>query len=73
MISLEGVYEDGVVTLEQSLNYDKPVKVIVTFLEKEQPKKRLRYEDFSFEKSQKQLEKYNFSLSEEVIKERRGE
>jgi len=73
MIALKGVYEDGVVKLEQPVNYDKPVEVIVTFLEEEQPKKRLRYEDFSFEKSKKQLEKYNFSLSEEIINERRGE
>jgi len=73
MIALKGVYEDGVVKLEQAVNYDKPVEVIVTFLEEEPPKKRLRYEDFSFEKSKKQLEKYNFSLSEEIIKERQGE
>lgn len=70
MVALKGVYEDGVVKLEQPVNYDKPVEVIVTFLEEEQPKKLLRYEDFSFEKSKKQLEKYNFSFSEEVIKGR---
>ena len=54
MIALKGVYENGVVKLEQAVNYDKPVEIIVTFLEEEQPKKRLRYEDFSFEKSKKQ-------------------
>jgi len=73
MVALKGIYENGVVKLEESLNYDKPVEVIVTFLEEEKPKKLLQYNDFSFEKSKKQLEKYNFSLSDEIIKERQGE
>jgi len=73
MVALKGIYENGVVKLEESLNYDKPVEVIVTFLEEEKPKKLLQYNDFSFEKSKKQLEKYNFSLLDEIIKERQGE
>jgi len=73
MFALKGIYENGVVKLEESLNYDKPVEVIVTFLEEEKPKKLLQYNDFSFEKSKKQLEKYNFSLSDEIIKKRQGE
>jgi len=73
MFALKGIYENDVVKLEESLNYDKPVEVIVTFLEEEKPKKLLQYNDFSFEKSKKQLEKYNFSLSDEIIKERQGE
>jgi len=73
MFALKGIYENGVVKLEEYLNYDKPVEVIVTFLEEEKPKKLLQYNDFSFEKSKKQLEKYNFSLSDEIIKKRQGE
>ena len=41
MFALKGIYENGVVKLEESLNYDKPVEVIVTFLEEEKPKKLL--------------------------------
>ena len=52
------------------------VKVIVTFLEDEkkepQPERRLRFEDFSFAESQKDLAQYTFSFSDEVIAERRG-
>lgn len=73
MVAVKGVYENGVVRLEQSINYDRPVEVIVTFLEEEKPKKVLRYEDFSFAKTQNKLEKYSFSLSDEIIKERQDE
>lgn len=71
MLALKGIYENGVVKLEKPLNSDRRMKVIVTFLEEEDEAKPLSPEDFSFAKTRKTTSKYNFSLSEAVIEERR--
>ena len=72
MLTLKGVYENEVVKLEESLNSDKRIRVIVTFLEEEESKpKSLSPEDFSFAKTRRITNKYNFSLSEAVVAERR--
>lgn len=75
MVTIEGIYQNGVVKLDKEFLSKEPVKVIVTFLEEVEiiSEKRLMLADFSFAKSQKALEDYKGSFSDEVINERRSE
>lgn len=75
MITIEGTYQNGFVKLNKEFSSKEPVKVVVTFLEEVEipTEKRLILSDFSFAKSQKALEDYKGSFSDEVIKERRSE
>ena len=75
MIAVAGTYQNGIVKLDKEYKSATPVKVIVTFLEEiiTPTEKGLLLTDFSFAKSQKNLESYKGSLSETVIEERRIE
>lgn len=75
MISVVGTYQNGYIKLDRDYSSDNPVKVIVTFLEDIQTssEKGLFLADFSFAKSQKNLEKFKGSFSDAVIEERRLE
>ena len=74
MVAVVGTYQNGIVKLDKDYTSNTPVKVIVTFLEDITPaEKGLLLSDFSFAKSQKNLENYKGSLSEEIIEERRNE
>jgi len=74
MISIAGKYHNGCVEFDKEFISDKPVRVIVTFLEDVEVKteKRLLLSDFNFAKSQENLKKFKGSLSEAIIEERRG-
>lgn len=74
MIALMGTYQDGQIKLEREYMSEKPVKVIVTFLEESESvsEKRLTFDDFSFAKSREALKDYSGSLSDAVIEERRA-
>lgn len=73
MLALKGIYENGIIKLEKPPQSDKPIMVIVTFLEEEESKeeKPLSLEDFSFMKTRALLADYKGSLSDAVIEERR--
>ena len=75
MVAVVGIYQNGYVKLDKEYSSINPVKVIVTFLEdvQSQSEQRLSLSDFSFSKSQKNLENYKGSLSDAVIEERRRE
>lgn len=74
MVAVVGTYQNGIVKLDKDYTSNTPVKVIVTFLEDITPaEKGLLLSDFSFAKSQKNLENYKGSLSEAIIEERRNE
>jgi hypothetical protein len=75
MLSLAGTYQNGNIKLDKEYSSEKPVKVIVTFLDdvKEPVEKRLTLADFSFMESQKALAHYKGSFSDTVIDERRSE
>lgn len=70
MIALNGTYHKGKLTLDKTIDSDKPLKVIVTFLEEEAEAKQKKSK-FSFEKSRKLLADYKGSFSEAVIEERK--
>jgi hypothetical protein len=75
MVAVVGTYQNGYVKLDKEYSSDNPVRVIITFLEDvhSQSEKELKLTDFSFSKSQKNLENYKGSFSDAVVEERRSE
>ena len=75
MVAVVGTYHNGYIKLDRDYSSNNPVKVIITFLEdiQIQSEKGISLSDFSFSKSQKNLENYKGSLSDTVIEERRLE
>lgn len=75
MVAVVGTYQNGYVKLDKDYPSNNPVKVIITFLEDIQTpsEKGVSLSDFSFSKSQKNLENFKGSFSEAVIEERRRE
>ncbi len=73
MVEVMGIYQNGCIKLDREYLSEKPVKVIVTFLEDvEVPsEKGLSFDDFSFSKSRKALENYIGSFADTLIEERR--
>ena len=78
MIAINGTYYNGQLQIEEEIKTQKPMKVIVTFLEeveptkKEEKKEGLKLSDFSFAESRELLKDMKGSLSEAVIEERRS-
>ncbi|AMR30331.1 hypothetical protein A0256_02310 [Mucilaginibacter sp. PAMC 26640] len=72
MVQLSGTYENGTVTLDKPVTIDKPVKVVVTFLDEDisNKGKRLTVDDFSFAKGREILKELKGSLADAVIEER---
>lgn len=75
MIQVSGTYDNGNITLDETMSLDKPMKVIVTFVDDDPniEKKRLTFSDFSFLKSRDLLKNVKGPLSDAVIDERRSE
>jgi len=73
MISLRGIYRDGLITLEKNPAMDHPVDVIVTFLEESVRNTESRESAFSFQESKHLLKNLGDSLSDTIIQERRSE
>ena len=72
MIAVVGTYQNGYVKLDQEYLSEKPVRVIITFLEdiETSSQKKLSLSDFSFSKSRKALEGYTGSFSDTAVEER---
>ena len=75
MISVNGIYENGIVHLDRRIQAKKAIKVIVTFLDEELTAnaKRLTTKDFSFLKSREKSKRFKGSLSDAVIEDRKAE
>jgi hypothetical protein len=74
MIQVSGTYNKGNILLDERIDIDKPVKVIVTFIEEDNDEnKRLTLNDFSFAKSRQLLKNVKGNISDAVIEERRSE
>ena len=73
MVAVVGTYQNGYVKLDKEYITDNPVRVIVTFLEEIEAGmgKAVSLSDFSFSKSQDNLQHLKSSLAEEVINDRR--
>lgn len=74
MVQLSGIYNKGKITLDRKISIDKPVKVMITFMDEDVAleKARLTFNDFSFAKSRELLKDVHTSLSDAVIEERRS-
>ncbi|MEK6682517.1 MAG: hypothetical protein AABY79_11205 [Nitrospirota bacterium] len=74
MLAVKGVYKDGKVIIKEEIKTDKPVNVVVTFLDevKAPEKKKVNINNFSFKIAEELLESYKGSLSDAIIEERRS-
>ena len=74
MVAVVGTYQNGHVKLDKEYLAEKPVKVIVTFLEdiETSSDKGLSLSDFSFAKSKQALANYKGSFSDTLVEERRN-
>jgi len=74
MLSIKGTYKDGRVIIREEIKTQKPVNVIITFLEEVKVPIEARFDlnKFSFTKARKLLESYKGSLSDAIIDERRS-
>jgi hypothetical protein len=75
MIQVSGTYKNGNIQLDETIDIDKSVKVIVTFIDENinVRKERLTLNDFSFLKSRELLKDVQGTISDAVIEERRSE
>ncbi len=72
MLTLEGTYNNGYIELPENPVINRPVRVLITFLDDvELPKKRKLSRRFSFQKSRALFKNCTTSLSQAVIEERR--
>ena len=87
MLALRGIYEKGIVKLEDSIKVNKPVQVIVTFIDENltinyksnKKEKSLKKEQtidiskFSFLQSIEESKDFKGSFSDALIEERRAD
>jgi|GEM_PF-565622 len=75
MVTVNGVYENGIVRLDRKVQRKKRMKVIVTFIEEElftEPK-QLKIEDFSFLQAREKSKNCKSSIADAVIEDRKPE
>lgn len=72
MVQLSGTYHKGKITLDKKIATDKPVKVLVTFVddEVEVETNQLLHNRFSFAEGREILKNLKSSLSDAIIEER---
>ncbi|MCI0513023.1 hypothetical protein L0128_07430 [candidate division KSB1 bacterium] len=72
MLTIEGTYLNGQLTLPERIKTNHPVKVLVTFLEDIELPKTKPGRRFSFKKSRELFKNCKGSLSQMIIEERRS-
>ncbi len=74
MLAVRGIFENGEIKLLTSVESEKKVDVIITFLDEVNSisEKKVDLSKFSFKKSRALLKNYKGSLSDAVIEERRS-
>lgn len=73
MVATTRTFENGHIKLDRKYKSNTPMKVLITFLDEVEIDQSdiLKFEDFSFLKSQQNLADFKGSLSDTVIEERR--
>jgi len=71
-LTLEGIYHDGVVEIQETINFKEPMRVLVVFVDEYKPKRKLKHQ-FSFAKSLELTQNCKGKLSDVIINERRTE
>ena len=75
MMTVNGIYENGVVQIERLIQTKKSINVVVTFLDDEtfDDSKRLTLKDFSFLKARNKSKLFKGSFSDAVVEDRKAE
>ena len=84
MLALKGIYQNGIIKFDKPIEFDKPIQVIVTFIDEQiklkyqikensVSKKGLDIKKFSFMQSIEASQSFKGSFSESLIEERRTE
>jgi len=84
MLALKGTYKNGFIKLDNPIEFDKPLKVIVTFIDEQikfeyqlnitkSKEKSIDLNKFSFMQSIEASRDFKGSFSESLIEERRTE
>jgi len=71
-LTLEGIYRNGFVEIQDTVKFKEPMRVLVVFIDEFKPKRKL-VNKFSFAKSLELTKNCNGKLSDVVINERRTE
>ena len=71
-LTLEGIYRNGLVEVQDTIEIKEPMRVLIVFLEEYNPKKKFGTK-FSFSKSLELTKNCKGKLSDEIVNERRTE
>lgn len=71
-LTIEGIYRDGFVEIQDAIKFKEPKRVLVVFIDEYNPE-RIQSHKFSFAKSLELTKNCNGKLSEVVVNERRAE
>lgn len=71
-LTLEGIYRNGFVEIQDVIKFKEPMRVLVVFLDEIKSKKKLSHK-FSFAKSLELTKNCKGKLSDVVINERRSD
>ncbi len=72
LLAIKGTYQNGLVILDEQIATQKPVAVIVTFLEEQAVESTIKlFSSFNFKKSQLLSSNLKGSLTDALVEERR--
>ncbi len=79
MLTLKGIYKDGVIKLNKPIKTDKSLKVIITFIDEgifdeisdKEEIENINIDNFAFAASIEESKEFKGSLSKSLIEERR--
>ena len=71
-LTLEGIYRDGFVEIQDAVKFKEPMRVLVVFIDEFKPKQKLIHK-FSFAESLELTKNCKGKLSDVIINERHSE
>ncbi len=71
-LTLEGIYKNGFVEIQDAITFKEPMRVLVVFIDEFKPKRKPMHK-FSFAKSLELTKNCKGKLSDVIINERRTE
>lgn len=71
-LTIEGIYRDGFVEIQDAIKFKEPQRVLVVFIDEYNPE-RIPSPKFSFAKSLELTKNCNGRLSDVVVNDRRAE
>jgi len=71
-LTIEGIYHDGLVEIQETVDFNGPIRVLVVFIEEIKTDKKSA-KKFSFAKSLELTKNCKGNLSDLIVNERRSE